>query len=113
ARSFHLKPLKNEALDILFNDIIEYHQRRPKRLLIVEDNEIDSSQMAKILENGDLVEIDIVTTGKEALERIRNNVYDCITVDYMLPDVGGMEFVTEINNINKLQMTPVIIYSAK
>jgi len=113
ARSFHLKPLKNEALDILFNDIVDYHNRKPKRLLIVEDNEIDSSQMAKILDNGELVKIEIASTGKEALELIKENSYDCITVDYMLPDIGGLEFVTEINNINKMGMTPVIIYSAK
>jgi signal transduction histidine kinase/CheY-like chemotaxis protein len=113
ARSFHLKPLKNEALSVLFSDILDYHNRKPKRLLIVEDNEIDSSQMAKILDNGDLVEIEIAATGKEALELIQTNTYDCITVDYMLPDIGGLEFVTEISNINKSQMTPVLIYSAK
>jgi signal transduction histidine kinase/DNA-binding response OmpR family regulator/HAMP domain-containing protein len=113
ARSFHLKPLKNEALGILFGDIIDYHNRKPKRLLIVEDNEIDSSQMAKILDNGELVQIEIAATGKEALELIGNNTYDCITVDFMLPDIGGLEFVQEINNINKSQMIPVLIYSAK
>ncbi len=113
ARSFHLKPLKNEALDILFSDIVDYYNRKPKRLLIVEDNEIDSSQMAKMLDNGDIVQIEIAQSGQEALELIKDNVYDCITVDYMLPDIGGLEFVTEINKINKMQMTPVIIYSAK
>jgi CheY-like chemotaxis protein len=113
ARSFHLKPLKNEALNVLFSDIMDYHNRKPKRLLIVEDNELDSSQMAKILDNGEHVQIEIAPTGREALELIRTNIYDCITVDYMLPDIGGLEFVTEINSINKLQMTPVIIYSAK
>jgi len=113
ARSFHLKPLKNEALSVLFNDIVEYHERKPKRLLIVEDNEIDSSQMAKILDNGELIQIEIAATGEAALELVRNNMYDCITVDYMLPDIGGLEFVTEISNINKSQMTPVLIYSAK
>jgi CheY-like chemotaxis protein len=113
ARSFHLKPLKNEALTVLFHDIVEYNERKPKRLLIVEDNELDSSQIAKVLENGDLIDITVASTGKLALELIRNNVYDCITVDYMLPDIPGLEFVTEINSINKLQMTPVLIYSAK
>jgi HAMP domain-containing protein/signal transduction histidine kinase/DNA-binding response OmpR family regulator len=113
ARSFHLKPLKNEALGVLFNDIVDYHERKPKRILIVEDNEIDSSQIAKILDNGDMVQIEVVSSGKQALELIRNNQYDCITVDYMLPDIGGLEFVTEINNIKKVQMTPVLIYSAK
>ncbi|MFL5788276.1 MAG: HAMP domain-containing protein [Flavisolibacter sp.] len=113
ARSFHLKPLKNEALTVLFKDIVEYNERKPKRLLIVEDNELDSSQIAKVLENGDQIQIEVASTGKQALELIRNNVYDCITVDYMLPDIPGLEFVQEINAINKLQMTPVLIYSAK
>src|SRR5438093_12912364 len=40
ARSFHLKPLTNEALTVLFNDIVEYNARKPKRLLIVKDNDI-------------------------------------------------------------------------
>jgi CheY-like chemotaxis protein len=51
ARSFHLKPLKAEALTVLFDDIIEYQNRKPKKVLIVEDNEIESSQAAKMLEN--------------------------------------------------------------
>ena len=113
ARSFHLKPLKNEALTVLFNDIVEYHARKPKRLLIVEDNEIESSQIARMLGNDDQVHIEIAATGKEALEFIRTNTYDCITVDYMLPDIGGLEFVTEINSVKRLQMTPVLIYSGK
>ena len=113
ARSFNLKPLKNETLSVLFNDIVAYNERKAKRLLIVEDNEMDSSQMAKIMDNGELVQIEIASTGNEALELIANNTYDCITVDYMLPDIGGLEFVTKVNKINKMQMTPIMIYSAK
>jgi hypothetical protein len=30
----------------------------------------------------------------------------------MLPDIGGMDFVTQINAVKKLQMTP-LLYSAK
>jgi HAMP domain-containing protein/signal transduction histidine kinase/CheY-like chemotaxis protein len=113
ARSFHLKPLKNEALAILFNDIVVYHNRKPKQLLIVEDNEIDSSQIAKVLDNGELLNIVVAPTGHEALELIRNNSYDCIIVDYMLPDIAGQDFLKEINDIKKFQMTPVLVYSAK
>ena len=113
ARSFHLKPLKNEALSVLFNDIVVYYNRKPKELLIVEDNEIDSSQIAKILDNGELLNITIAATGKDALELITNYSYDCIIVDFMLPDIAGLDFVTEINSIKKIQMTPVLIYSAK
>jgi CheY-like chemotaxis protein len=113
ARSFHLKPLKNEALSVLFQDIMNYHDRKPKRILIVEDNELESSQIAKILDMGDLVSIEIAANGQEALDLIKDNVYDCITIDFMLPDIGGMDFVTEINALKKLNMTPLLIYSAK
>ena len=113
ARSFHLKPLKAEALTVLFSDIIEYNERKQKHLLIVEDNELESSQIAKILDNGELINIEIANSGNQALELIRNNVYDCIIVDYMLPDIVGLEFIMEVNSMKKLYMTPVIIYSAK
>jgi CheY-like chemotaxis protein len=113
ARSFHLKPLKTAALNSLFTDIVQYNERKKKNLLVIEDNELDSSQIAKILDNGDLVNIEIVASGLKALELIRSNEYDCIIVDYMLPDIGGLELVTEISSIKKIQMTPLLIYSAK
>src|SRR6185312_1704829 len=113
AKSFHLKPLKSEALKVLFSDIDQFSNREKRNLLIVEDNEFDASQMAKILQNGDLVDIEIAATGKQALDLIKEKMYDCIIVDYMLPDISGMELITEISTNMKQQMTPVLIYSAK
>jgi len=113
ARSFHLKPLSTDALKVLFSDIAEYHERKHKKLLIVEDNELDSSQVVKILDNGDLINIEIADSGMKALDLIKENEYDCIIVDYMLPDIDGLKFVTDIGAIKKVQMTPVIVYSAK
>jgi HAMP domain-containing protein/signal transduction histidine kinase/CheY-like chemotaxis protein len=113
ARSFHLKPLNTEALNTLFTDITQYNDRKVKNLLVVEDNELDSSQIAKILDNGELVSIEITASGLKALDLIKENKYDGIIVDFMLPDIEGLKFVTEISAIKKMQMTPVIIYSAK
>jgi HAMP domain-containing protein/signal transduction histidine kinase/CheY-like chemotaxis protein len=113
ARSFHLKPLKTEALNHLFTDIVQFNEKKQKNVLLIEDNETDSSQMKKLLDNGDLVNIEIVDTGRKALESIRQTNYDCIIVDYMLPDIGGLDLVTEISTMSKIQMTPVLIYSAK
>jgi CheY-like chemotaxis protein len=113
ARSFSLKPLKNEALKVLFDDISTYYDRRPKQVLVVEDNELDSSQIAKMLDNGELIGIEFTSSGRDALERLHEKSYDCIIVDYMLPDIAGLDFVTEINSVKKLHMTPVLIYSAK
>ncbi|HUC80215.1 MAG TPA: response regulator, partial [Flavisolibacter sp.] len=114
ARSFNLKPLKSEALSILFEDIIQYREDRPKRVLIVEDNELDSSQIAKILDSGDtILQMDFANNGQDGLARLKEKNYDCVIVDYVLPDIGGMDFVTQIHEAKKDRMLPVLVYSAK
>jgi CheY-like chemotaxis protein len=105
--------LKTEDLNLLFADILEYNERKPKKLLIVENNELDSSRIVKVLENEKLIDIEITQSGLAALELIKEKEYDCIIVDYMLPDIGGLEFLTDISLTKKMQMTPVLIYSAK
>ncbi|WP_153798844.1 HAMP domain-containing protein [Foetidibacter luteolus] len=113
ARSFHLKPLTTDALASLFSDIITYNERKPRRLLIVEDNEPEASQIAKIMENGDWIDITIETSGRQALELVKSNTYDCVVVDYMLPDIGGLELITELHALKSAAMCPIIVYSAK
>jgi len=113
ARSFNLKPMKTEALTELFKAILEQNNRRQKKVLVVEDNETDASQISRILDNDDLIRIDVMGDGKSALEQIRNNLYDCIIADYTLPDIEGTEFISTIYTLNKHNGTPVIVYSAK
>ncbi|MVT06755.1 response regulator [Chitinophaga sp. ysch24] len=113
ARSFSLKPLKAEALNVLFSSILDHHARKTKKVLVVEDNEPDASQIARILENGELIEMEFVENGKAAIEKVNANSYDCIIADYMLPDIDGAEFVANMNSVNRHNATPVIVYSAK
>jgi CheY-like chemotaxis protein len=111
ARSFMLKPIDNESLDELFNDILKFSKRTIKNVLVIEDNEIDSSQIAKILDE-DNINVSIAPTGEKALEEISNNEYDCIILDYTLPDISGIDLVQKVSKA-KQKLTPVIIYSAK
>jgi CheY-like chemotaxis protein len=111
ARSFMLKPLNNESLNELFRDIEDFCTKSIHRVLVVEDNEIDSSQIVKVLSD-DRVEVNIATTGENALQLIGQEGYDCIIVDYTLPDISGAELLQKISKAKKL-LTPVIVYSAK
>jgi HAMP domain-containing protein/signal transduction histidine kinase/CheY-like chemotaxis protein len=113
ARSFHLKPLKSEAISVLFSDIEDFSLRKQKRLLIVEDNKFEAEKIAEFLENGDTVAIDIAHTPKQAIDYLSKVSYDCILVDYMMPEVSGMEFIVEINSLKKSPMTALIVYSSK
>lgn len=111
ARSFLLKPLENESLKELFADIISFSKKDVKEVLVVEDNEIDSSQIAKIL-GDDNLKVKIAPTGKKAIELIKQKEFDCIILDYTLPDISGMELVSRVAELKK-KLTPVIVYSAK
>jgi CheY-like chemotaxis protein len=111
ARSFLLKPLENEALGELFEDIISFNKRETRRILLVEDNELDSSQISKMLQSENM-EVIIATNGKAALQENDVKDFDCIILDYTLPDISGVELVRQVSE-NKRKLTPVIVYSAK
>jgi len=111
ARSFLLKPLENEAMNDLFNDIIRFNKKQVKHVLVIEDNEIDSSQIGKILQD-DHVQVTIANTGKKALKQIVSKDFDCIILDYTLPDISGTDLVSSVGE-SKKKLTPVIVYSAK
>ena len=111
ARSFHLKPLNNASLDDLFSDIISYNKKETRNVLVVEDNELDSSQIAKMLKE-DSIKVTVADTGKKALDVIETSDVDCIILDYSMPDISGSDLVKKINE-SKGKLTPVIVYSAK
>jgi CheY-like chemotaxis protein len=111
ARSFLLKPLGTESLNELFEDIVSFSSKEVRNILVVEDNELESSQIAKMLES-DNMQVTIASTAKKALKQIGSKDFDCIILDYTLPDMAGSELVNQVGEIKK-KLTPVIVYSAK
>ena len=111
ARSFLLKPLENEALGDLFEDILSFYHKPTRRILVVEDNELDSSQISKMLQSENM-QVTIAPTGKKALQDNDIKDFDCIILDYTMPDISGIDLVRQVNE-NKNKLTPVIVYSAK
>ena len=111
ARSFHLKPMENESLNDLFSDIASLDIKQSKEVLVVEDNELESSQIAKLL-SADNVEVTIAETGEKALHLMNKKDFDCIILDYTLPDISGNELINKVSN-SKKKLTPVVVYSAR
>jgi CheY-like chemotaxis protein len=112
AKRFFLKPLKNEDLTLLFKDIETSFSKKTKNLLVIEDNEMDSSGIVKILQGAN-VKITIADTGKKAIGLLQKKAFDSIILDYMLPDMAGTDLIKQINAEKRDQLIPLIIYSAK
>jgi len=111
ARSFLLKPLNNDALNELFHEIVSYHKMEHRHVLVIEDNETDAAQIARMHEDA-RIKVTVASTGKQAVELLNEQPFDCVILDYMLPDVSGSELIHEINKA-KRKLTPIIVYSAK
>ncbi len=111
ARSFLLKPLSNEILDNLFSDILKFDSKITRQLLIVEDNEVESSQLVKLLQE-ETIEITVASSGEHALELLKEKTFDTIILDYMLADISGMELIKRMKQEQNL-LVPIIIYSAR
>ena len=111
ARSFKLKPLDNESLNDLFDDIVSFNKKDIKQILVIEDNEVDASQIVKML-GSENMQVTLAETGEKAMHDINNKDFDCIILDYSLPDLPGNELVNQVAE-SKPRLTPVIVYSAK
>ena len=102
----------SQAVDTQENKKIEICDCKNSRVLIVDDNTLNIKVTKKILEKYN-IEVDTVKTGKDCIFKIKSGQsYDLILLDDMLPDLGGMEVVHVVKNIQGFDIPPVIAYTA-
>ncbi len=73
------------------------------KVLLVEDSR-DYQELFRIYARKAQLEIDIASTGKEALDYLRHNRVDGIILDYMLPDLTGLEILQALKKRRSLRM---------
>ena len=80
-----------------------------KRILVVDDEKLIVKGIRFSLEQ-DGMEEDTAFDGEEALEYARNNTYDLILLDVMLPKLTGFEVCQQIREFSNV---PIIMLTAK
>jgi HAMP domain-containing protein/CheY-like chemotaxis protein len=106
------KPADSEALDQALGEIQAFLERRVKKLLVVEDDEVQRQSIVELIGNGD-VEIEAVASGEEALKALAAEPYDCMVLDLKLPGMSGMKLIGKIKNDPALRRLPIIVYTGK
>lgn len=80
-----------------------------KRALVVDDEKLIVKGIRFSLEQDDM-SVDCAYDGEEALEYARNNQYDIILLDVMLPKLTGFEVCQQIREFSNV---PIIMLTAK
>jgi DNA-binding response OmpR family regulator len=80
-----------------------------KKVLVVDDEKLIVKGIRFSLEQDDM-EVDCAYDGEEALEMAKNNKYDIILLDIMLPKLTGLEVCQQIREFSDV---PIIMLTAK
>lgn len=83
-----------------------------KKILIVEDDQ-HIRKLLNILIRKDDVDIDEAVEGNEALKKLRDNRYDLVILDIMMPNVDGFSILKDMRERPETAQLPVIVVTAK
>jgi signal transduction histidine kinase/DNA-binding response OmpR family regulator len=83
---------------------------RGRNVLVVDDEpeiaELIASQLAALD-----VQTTVALSGAEALERLRTEHYDAVTLDILMPEMDGFEVLRQIRSDRQLASTPIVFVS--
>ena len=112
AFSYTVKPTTTEGLEDCFERIKKFVEPHMKRLLIVEDNDIERDGIVALLQHDD-IEIATAGTGAEALNKLLDQAFDCCVLDLRLPDMTGFELLDKLQAEPALRDIPIVVFTGK
>jgi len=112
AEDFTEKPVSQDDVADLLAKIKEEIGTNFSRVLLVEDNVALHDAIVEQFENKG-IHLDVVATGQEGLDKIRQDGFDCLIVDLMLPDMDGVELLSKVRQFPEHTDTPIIVFTAQ
>jgi len=106
------EPINPDRLQNEFQRIQRYLVRGKRSLLVVEDDELQRNSILELIGTSD-VQITAVSNGKDALENLRVNHFDCVVLDLSLPDMNGFDVLDAMSKDEAMRDVPVVVYTAK
>ncbi|MGG2398507.1 response regulator [Pseudomonas sp. SH1-B] len=112
AVGYALKPTSRDQLKDVFGKLEAKLNQQVKRVLLVEDDPLQRDSMARLIGDDD-IEITAVALAGEALDKLRETVFDCMIIDLKLPDMQGNELLRRMAEEDICSFPPVIVYTGR
>ncbi|MDP8998358.1 MAG: response regulator, partial [Pseudomonadota bacterium] len=112
AFGYLVKEPSTHNLENAFDRLKEFTASRTKRLLVVEDNDIERASIVELLAYDD-IDVVAAASGRQALDIMCDRPFDCIVLDLRLPDMTGFEFLEKLRADPKLADVPVVVFTGK
>ena len=112
AFAYVVKEPTTRGLEDAFERLKDFTTPRMKRLLIVEDDDIERQAIVELLGDRD-IEVITAASGEQALQALQNGPIDCVVLDLRLPDMSGFELLKAVNFDPALNSIPVVIFTGK
>ncbi|MBX8530972.1 response regulator [Pseudomonas cichorii] len=112
AIGYAVKPTTREELKDVFARLEAKLTQKVKRILLVEDDALQRDSIARLIGDDD-IEITAVGFAQEALDLLRENIYDCMIIDLKLPDMLGNELLKRMSTEDIRSFPPVIVYTGR
>jgi CheY-like chemotaxis protein len=112
AVGYALKPAKREELVDALERLELRLSQSVQRVLIVEDDQRQRESIRQLLTNGD-VQITAVESAGEALQELKTTTFDCMVIDFNLPDLSGYDLLEKMAQQDDVAFPPVIVYTGR
>ncbi|MDH1558427.1 response regulator [Pseudomonas chengduensis] len=112
AVGYALKPTSRDQLKEVFGRLEAKLNQQVKRVLLVEDDPLQRDSVARLISDED-IEITAVALAGDALEKLRDTVFDCMIIDLKLPDMQGNELLRRMAEEDICSFPPVIVYTGR
>lgn len=112
AVGYLLKPVLREQLVGAFHQLETRLTQKVRRILIVEDDEVQLDALSKLLGTRGVETIG-VQSASECLELLKSSTYDCMVLDLSLPDASGFSLLEKLSGDDTYSFPPVIVYTGR
>jgi len=113
AAGFIDDPPTPETLRAGFAALAGFLDRPVRRLLLVEDDEVQRNAVSELVGAGEDVEVVAVDTSEAALSALDGGRFDCIVLDLKLPKMTGFDLLERVKDDPQHAGVPVIIHTGK